>query len=124
MRIERSLAMRDTAKVRVADAFSVARLIGATHGDLLEMVQKAKPVRAPHWVKSYIDGYQAACTDELYRSHLFFGGWIGEHIYSTDSGRADYYGRVFDSVYWMNNAKRLGHYWMNGKPFFVNEESN
>lgn len=116
MRIERALAIRDRAKTRLRDVYSSAELGGYTSREISENVASIRGdyPKAPGWVWSYIDGYEQALRDELYRSQLIFGGFVDGVFYSTHSNRDDYYGKHGISALEYSDNGRVtgrGHYW-------------
>ncbi len=73
MRIETALKRRDRAISNLRDQFSSAAMFGTPssvmnerYGDLCKIVLH----KAPHWVRSYVDGYRRALTDSLYQAEL------------------------------------------------------
>jgi hypothetical protein len=126
MRIERMLRVRDEAKVRLADLYSLHAMCGSTsaeiHADYLATLA-ALPPRTPRSVRAYLEGWRACKVDSLYHTSLIFGGYVAGVFYSTHSDRPDYYSKLGISPKdFSEKATALGHYWKhNGRPFFVNE---
>lgn len=122
MRIERALAIRSAAGIRLRDLYSSATIQGLTSDEIQagwQHIRKDYP-KAPQWVWSYLDGYKQALNDSLYRDHLIFGGYIGERFYSTSRGRSDYYESCgIDPAAYADDGlvKRRGHYWRESMPF-------
>lgn len=72
--LDYSLRLQKTLTDRAADIMSRAYSFKLTHEEISESVvqlrQSREWKRAPHWVKSYIEGYLHARRDEIYRHHM------------------------------------------------------
>ena len=124
--IERSLEKQRRAITQVRDAYSSAKIFGATSEQLNAAVNKVRNTtlaKVPQSYRAHIDGYAQALSDGLYIDCLVFGCWIDGQFHSTNRNRDDYYEKLGKSpmIYSVqsNNGTR-GHYWShNLKPFFV-----
>ncbi len=130
MRIETALKRRDRAISNLRDQFSSAAMFGTPssvmngrYADLCKVVL----AKTPHWVRSYVDGYRAALTEQAYRTELVFGGFVEGKFYSVHRDRADYYERngIEPRDYADDGlVVERGHYWRQSidagtpKPFF------
>ena len=128
MRIERALKIRDAALVALKDHFACCQHFGPTSAKLearrLEILELKGVNRAPHWVRSYLDGAWRIMIDNAYRHDLVFGGIVDGTFYSTHSNRPDYYEKhgIAPSDYADDGRVRArGHYWRGDptQPFFV-----
>ena len=127
MRIAVALRKRDWALSRMKDIYSRATHYGLTSAAINEEVaavwESLNAVKAPSWIKSYLEGWRAAQTDNLYREHLVFGGKVEGVFYSTHHDRTDYYEKngIAPCDYADDGrVKDRGHYWKsNLRPFFI-----
>lgn len=125
--IKKALSMRSNAVTAVRDLYSTATAFKLTANEInirFRAIVGAKLGKAPHWAKSYVEGYRQCLNDELYRSALVFGCWVDGKFYSNHRNRADYYETqgMSPSIYSdaSDNGTR-GHYWMadTSKPYFI-----
>lgn len=118
MRIERAIALRERYCVTMADTLSALESFHGSSTQLnVELARRVyeplKALRAPAWVKAYLDGYLKARMDSLYREKLVFGAWIDGRFYSNQRKRADYYesAGLSPQIFAERSAGRAGHYW-------------
>lgn len=118
------------AVTRIADLFDLARAASMPSVDLylgFLAIMDRLPRRTPRYVRAYLRGQYDARADALYRTHLVYGGWIGDTFYSTRPDRPDYYGKHgIAPAEWADDGKvqRRGHYWRASlRPYFVHQGS-
>lgn len=128
MKIETALNRRNTAASRLRDLYSMARYGGMLAKDMDSEKRKlfSEILRGcPYWVNAYLDGYEKALRDELYRDSLMFGGFYDGVFYSTHRDRDDYYEKHgVEPAEYADNGKvtARGHYWKTTatpKPYFI-----
>lgn len=130
MRIEAALKKRDRGRMRLRDLYSAATHHGATSESLNQGYAEIRRDlgAVPHWVISYLDGWRDALTEEIYRKHLAFGGYVDGRFYTTHSARPDYYQKQGIQPSDLHKvATRTGHYWVTTaepRPFYLGGESN
>ncbi len=128
MRIEQALKLRDDVKHRLHDIYATAAHFGLTSQAMEtnrnNMLRNSGADKAPHWVRSYLDGYWACLIENAYRYDLMYGGKdSNDTFYSTHSSRSDYYEKQgLEAKDFADNGtiKEKGHYWVRtGKPFYI-----
>jgi hypothetical protein len=130
MRAELALRKRDRAITRVIDAFGSVRSWGGTSAELNERIIRIKEEElagCPVRMRTYVDGYVAALTAQLYRDDLVYGIWNGLTFYSVHRNREDYYEKHITVREFAELSDRYegtrnkGHFWSHkpDKPFFV-----
>ncbi len=128
--IGKSLRVRDSGKNALRDLYSSARHFGLSHSEIMtrrnEIYDQGGINAAPHWVKSYLEGYWQHIMDSAYRYDLMFGGTLNGRFYSTHSDRSDYYAKCGISAREYADDGRVrnrGHYWIaTGKVFFADSQ--
>jgi len=132
MRIELALHKRDRALTALRGVYSAGRISGSTSADLErrrhEVLRAYAIYKCPAWVHAYLDGAWRQMIDTAYRQDLVYGGFVGNHFYSTRRDRPDYYktNGIEPSAYAGDGlVTRRGYYWIASvdagkpKPFFV-----
>ena len=126
MRIERALAVRNSAAAAYRDLFSTAQHFGLSHANMLDRratIWECMPKKTPRWVYSYLNGVWDQLQADAYRHALVYGGKVDGAFYSTHRDRPDYYEKngIAPRDYADDGrVKERGHYWAhNLKPFYV-----
>ena len=128
MRLERAIRLRDEMQRRVASYIQTASFCWQTSETLNQnmrfgVYQPLVKMRAPHWIKTYVDGYLKARMDSLYQEKLVFGAWLDGVFYSSHSTRPDYYEKLGKpaNIFAEESSGLTGHYWAEKpeRPFFV-----
>ncbi len=95
MRITTALKVRDRGREAIRSIFSSAAHFGTPHSVMLERRKEAFErigvLKAPTWVRHYLNGIWDQCQQQAYANDLVFGGMIDGKFYSTHSDRDDYY---------------------------------
>jgi hypothetical protein len=122
--IDRSLRLRDRGISMWNTLDSQARIYGLSHEVILQETDKIRNAIAiaPHWVKSYVDGYAMALRNAWYHQHLIWchvapdGTRYTAHknrpVWAEDSDPLYKAGRGGEIAVWKH-----AHFWPNGKAF-------
>lgn len=129
MNIKRALAVRDDAVTRLADAYSSAKCFGLRSRELHERnraIHAALPKSTPRWVHTYLDGYAAALSRELYRDALVYGLWANGTFYAMQRSHPAFHETlgvsIGEIVTLLSNPDTVsGHFWFDkpDRPFFT-----
>ena len=121
MEISRALKIRDRGKMAMQNLYSKAQIYGMQHmainTESMQILKRCK--NTPYWVIAYLEGYESALRENLYRHHLEFCYIVEGVRYSIRKDSEMYYEKHGISPRELNEKQEgCGHYWIkSGKPY-------
>jgi hypothetical protein len=117
--IDRSLKLQKQAVSRLQEIYSTARIVGLSSAEVQEMRSERvsrvlTQAKAPEWVHTYVQGYEACIVDGLYRNELEFcyvgpdGTMYSTHKETTHRSTEEWY--AAGKGHELGNLP-AGHFW-------------